>query len=144
MHENADRTSPEQRAGTRARSGQRGSRKPPDESTPEFGRTFAYQISVESSQQHNDQAHPPPEAQRPKRGTSEGNEAVGGRVQRLVSLLLLRRATRLQQRARGFANVQKRNAPITKRESRACKNNNQMMKARGANDARATPTMEEI
>ena len=30
------------------------------------------------------QAHPPPEAQRPKRGTSEGNGAVGGRVQRLV------------------------------------------------------------
>ena len=42
----------------------------------------------------NDQAHPPPEAQRPKRGTSEGNEAVGGRVQRLV-LSLLGRCSRL-------------------------------------------------
>lgn len=32
----------------------------------------------------NDQAHPPPEAGATKRGTSEGAQAVGGRVQRLV------------------------------------------------------------
>ncbi len=47
-------------------------------------------VGCEYSRRHNDQAHPPPEAQRPKRGTSEGNEAVGGRVQRLVRPLLPR------------------------------------------------------
>ena len=36
----------------------------------------------------NDQAHPPPEAGAAKRGTSEGAQAVGGRVQRLVGLRL--------------------------------------------------------
>ena len=55
----------------------------------EFGSVSGLQLKKHLAQQANDQAHPPPKAQRPQRGTSEGNEAVGGRVQRLVRPVLV-------------------------------------------------------